>query len=337
MNYPIVSIIIPCFNEGNFIAKCLDSIIAQDYPKDKIEVLVIDGMSEDKTREVVKEYSLKHPFIKLLENPKKITSSGLNIGIKASSGDIIVRMDAHARYREDYLSKCVEYIKKGEADNVGGITRTVPVFEDLVSKAVALCLNSVFGSGNSYFRTGTDKPMYVDTVFGGCYKKEVFKKIGLFNENMARSQDIELNLRLKKAGGKILLVPEIISYYYPKSSIKDFFWHNVGDGAWAILPLKFTKAPLRIRHYIPLLFVLSLLSIFILSLFIPFFWIVFFSLLVLYFLISVYFSLKISIRERNILLLFVMPMVFSARHLGYGTGSLIGISKILWKKESKKK
>ncbi len=285
-----------------------------------MEILVVDGMSEDKTRQIVKDYSLKHPFIKLLENLKKITPVGLNIGIKNSRGDIIVRMDAHARYREDYISKCVNYLKKEDADNVGGITRTVSAFEGLVSKAVAICLNSVFGSGSSYFRIGTDKPMYVDTVFGGCYKREVFDKVGLFNENMARSQDIEFNLRLKKRGGKILLVPEIVSYYYPKSSIKDFFRHNVEDGIWAILPLKFSKIALQSRHYIPLIFLLTLpLSIW---LYIP---------------VSLYYSFVIAVKEKNIKLFFLMPVVFAARHLGYGIGSLIGIFKILWNRENKKK
>jgi glycosyltransferase involved in cell wall biosynthesis len=316
----MVSIIIPCRNEEKFIADCLDSVILQDFAKDKMEILVVDGMSEDKTRETVREYAGKYPFVRLLENQKRITPSGLNVGIKESKGDIIIRMDAHARYKENYISKCVEYLQKGDADNVGGVTKTISADNGLVPKAVALCLNSVFGSGNSRFRTGADKPMYVDTVFGGCYKKEVFEKVGLFNENMARSQDIEFNLRLRKFGGKILLVPEIISYYYPKSSIREFFSHNFEDGIWAILPLKFIRIPFYFRHYIPLIFLLTLpLSVW------P------------YIVLSLYFSFKVAAQYRDMRLFFLMPLVFGARHIGYGLGSLAGVFKLFLPYETEKK
>ena len=307
-----VSIIIPCRNEEKFIKRCLDSVLGQDYPKDKLEVLVIDGMSEDRTREIIKEYSEKYPFIKLLENPNKFTPFALNIGIKNAQGEVILRMDAHAGYEKDYVSKCVKYLKEYNADNVGGVMKTLPRKNNLAARAIALCLSHPFGVGGSQFRKGTDKPKWVDTVFNGCYKKEIFDKIGLFNENLIRSQDMEFNLRLKKAGGKILLHPEIVSYYYPKSNLKDFFLHNINDGIWAIYPLKFVKIPLRLRHYIPLIFILTLpLSIW------P------------YILLSLFFSAKIAFREKDIRLFFIMPLAFGARHIGYGLGSVWGLVKLL--------
>ena len=115
-----VSIIIPCRNEEKYIGKCLQSIIEQNYPKDNLEVLVVDGMSEDRTREIVENYSQKYSFIKLFDNPKKFTPFGLNIGIKEAKGEIIMRMDAHAGYEKDYISKCVRYLENYDADNVGG-------------------------------------------------------------------------------------------------------------------------------------------------------------------------------------------------------------------------
>ena len=309
---PFVSVIVPCRNEKNFISKCLDSIIEQDYPKYKLEVLVIDGMSEDGTREIVRDYSQKYPLIKILDNPKKFTPFALNIGIKEARGEVIVRMDAHAGYKKDYVSKCVKYLKEHDADNVGGVMKTRPAKNTLFARAIALVLSHSFGAGGSYFRTGSAKPRWVDTVFGGCYKREVFDKIGLFNENLLRSQDMEFNLRLRRAGGKILLAPDIVSYYYPKSNLRDFFLHNIKDGIWAILPLKFVKIPFRLRHYIPLIFVLTLpLSIW------P------------YVLLSLFFSLQIALKEKDFRLFFVMPAVFFCRHFGYGLGSVFGLLKLI--------
>jgi len=306
-----VSIIIPCRNEEKFIGKCLDSIIEQDYPKDKTEVLVVDGVSEDGSRRIIKNYSQKYSFIKLLDNPKKFTPFALNVGIKNSKGEVIIRMDSHAGYEKDYISKCVKYLQEYNADNVGGTMITLARENTIIAKAIVLVLSNPFGVGGSVFRKGSKKPKWVDTVFGGCYKREVFNKIGLFNERLIRSQDMEFNLRLKKAGGKILFVPDIISYYYPKSNLKDFFFHNIKDGIWAILPLKFVKIPLKARHYIPLFFILTLpLSIW------P------------YILVSLFFSTKMAVSKKDIRLFFVMPLAFGARHIGYGLGSIWGLIKI---------
>ena len=306
-----VSVIIPCRDEERFVSKCLDSIIKQDYPKENLEVLVVDGKSEDRTKEIVKEYSQKYSFIRLLENPQKFTPFGLNIGIKEAKGKVIVRMDSHAEYPKDYISKCVRYLKESGTDNIGGVIKTLPAKDTLNAKAIAISLSHFFGAA-SFFRLGSEKSREVDTVFGGCYKREVFDKIGLFNEDLLRSQDLEFNLRLKKAGGKIILAPDIVAYYYPQSTLFDFFKHNFKDGIWAILPLKFVKIPFRLRHYIPLIFVLTLpLSIW------P------------YILFSLFFSAQIAFRERDFRYFFLMPIAFACRHFGYGLGSIWGLIKLL--------
>ncbi|MBL7142501.1 MAG: glycosyltransferase family 2 protein [Candidatus Pacebacteria bacterium] len=310
--FPFVSIIIPCFNEEKYIGKCLGSLLRQDYSKEKMEILLIDGMSKDKTREVIKDFTGKYPFLRILDNPKRFTPFALNIGIKNAKGDIIIRMDAHAGYEKDYISKCVKYSIEYDADNVGGFMKTLPSGKSLTAKAIAFCLSNVFGVGGSYFRTGLKEPRWVDTVFGGCFKREVFDKIGLFNENLIRSQDMELNIRLKKAGGKILLHPDIIAYYYPKDNLKDFFVHNLKDGIWTIYPLKFVKTAFKARHFIPLLFILTLpISIW------P------------YLIFNLFFSTKIAIEQKDIRLLFLMPIVFLTRHVGYGLGSIVGLFKLL--------
>jgi len=325
----LVSAIIPCRNEEKFIGKCLDSVIAQDFPKDNFEILVIDGMSDDKTRETINEYVKKYPFIKLLDNPKKFTPFALNIGIKNAKGEVIVRMDAHSIYNKDYISKCIKYLKEYEVDNVGGIWKIMPSEKTLINKAIALVSSSFFGAGNAYYRTGYSKGLkFVDTVFGGCYKKEVFKKIGLYNENLIRSQDMEFNLRLKKAGGKILLVPEIVTRYYPKSTLKEFFKHNFLDGIWTIYPLKFGLS-LKLRHYIPFVFIFSLIVPLTLSVFFKPMIYLFLFIIGLYLFTSLFFSISIAIKEKNFGFVFLLPLAFACRHFGYGLGSLIGFIKLI--------
>ena len=293
-----------------------------------MEVFVVDGESEDKTREIVKRYEEKHPFIKLLRNEKKYTPFGLNIGIKNSKGEIIMRFDAHATYQNDYISKCVKYLNDYKADNVGGVAKATPSKNTLIAKAIALVLSHFFGAGSSAFRTGAKDVKEADTVFGGCYKREVFDRIGLYNENLIRSQDMEFNLRLKKAGGKIILVPSIVSSYYPKSNLRDFFLHNVKDGIWAVYPLKF-NVPFRLRHYIPLFFVLSLIILPILSLYLYLFMKLFFFIIFFYLFSNIFLSFTIAFKENNALLFLVLPLVFLVRHIGYGLGSFFGLFKIL--------
>ncbi|MDD5606582.1 MAG: glycosyltransferase family 2 protein [Candidatus Pacebacteria bacterium] len=327
-----ISIIIPCRNEEIFIGKCLGSLLEQDWPKDRMEILVVDGSSEDKTKEIIHEYSKRYPFIRLLNNPNKFTPFAFNIGVKESKGELIFLMSAHAGYKKDYISKCVKYLEEHNADNIGGIMKTLPRENTLISRAIVLALSSSFGVGNSKFRKGAVKPMWVDTVFGGCYRKEVFNKIGLFNENLIRSQDMEFNIRLKKAGGKILLHPEIISYYYPKATnLIKFFLYNIKNGIWIIYSSKFTKKTLRIRHYISFLFVLALLITGLLGIFNLYFWFIFLFILTLYFLINFYFSIKIAIKEKELKYIFIMPIAFMSRHISYGIGSFLGIIKLLKK------
>ena len=331
-NLPLVSVIIPCRNEAKFIANCLESILKQSYPKDKMEILVIDGMSGDKTREIIEKLKAKNEKlkIKVLDNPKKFTPFALNIGIKNSKGEIIIRLDAHATYIKDYILKCIKYLKEYNADNVGGVWKIMPRETTLINKSICLASSSVFGAGNAYYRMGYSKGLkWVDTVFGGCYRREVFDKIGLFNENLVRSQDMEFNIRLRKAGGKILLVPDIVSYYYPKPNLKDFFLHNFEDGIWAVYPLKFVKVPLKLRHYIPLIFVLGLLGTGLLGIFFPIFFWLFLFIIGVYFLVSIYSSFKIMIGEKDFRYFFVLPVVFAARHFGYGLGSFWGIVKLM--------
>lgn len=326
---PFVSVIVPCRNEEEYIEDCLRSILEQDYPREKTEVLIVDGMSQDKTRQFLKKYQKQYSFIKVLDNPKMVTPSALNIGIKNSQGDIIVLFGAHAVYEKNYISKCIKYLEEYGADNVGGRMLMIPREQTLIARAIIFTLSSPFGAGNSYFRTGVEKPKWVDTVFGICCRREIFDKVGFFNEDLIRNQDIEFNLRLKRAGGKILLVHDVTSRYYVRSNLKDFFLHDLKGGIWVIYLLKFTGKPLCLRHYVPLISVFIALATATVATFFPIFWWVFLFVFILYFLISFYFSVRISVKERNIGYLFVMPVTFASRHTAYILGSIVGLIKLL--------
>lgn len=313
MDKKFVTVIVPCLNEERHIAECLTSIVENEYPKDRVEILVVDGMSNDKTREIIKKFQNPNVKcqIKLLDNQRVITPAAMNVGIRNAKGDIIIKMDAHSVYEKDYISKCVQHLEESGADNVGGVLRPIPANHTLVARAIAVCLSHPFGAGGSYFRTGVEEPREVDTAAFGCYRKEVFDNIGFFDERMEKIEDLELNYRLKRAGGKIMLFPDIRASYYPSSdNPTDFFVHNFTDGIWATYPLKY-GFKVGLRHFIPLVFVLTLpLSIW------P------------YILLSLFFSAQIALREKDLRLFFAMPLVFAARHIGYGLGSWYGVGKL---------
>ena len=327
-NFPFVSIIIPCRNEEKHIGKCLDSIIEQNYPKNRLEILVVDGVSTDGTKKIIEKYIQKYTFIKFLENKRKVVSPGLNIAIKHSRGDFIVIISSHSIYKKDYLPKCIGYIQKYKADNVGGIEIAVSNSNSLIGKSIPFLLSSLFGVGNSYYRIGSKKPKWTDTVACSCYRKEVFDKIGLFNEDLVRNQDIEFNLRLKKTGGRILLVPEIISYYYARSTLKDLFKQNFWNGFWVVYSTKFAKTPFSLRHLVPFFLVLSLIGSLIFSLFCKPFIYFFGFIIALYFILNIFFSFKISLK--NGLKYFpTLILSFLILHFSYGIGSLRGVIKLV--------
>lgn len=323
-----VSVIIPCRNEEKFIGKCLDSIISNEYPKDKLEVLVIDGMSEDGTRKIVEEYTNKNLLFKLIDNPKRIVPTAMNIGIKNAKGDIIIRMDAHNVYEKNYISQCVQCLNDFNVDNVGGAWATLPGNNTIIAESIALALSHPFGVGNAYFRIGSKEPRYVDTVPFGCYKRNVFDKIGLFNENLVRNQDIEFNLRLKNIGGKLLLIPEIISYYYARSTLKGLFEQNFWNGFWVIYSVKFAKIPFSIRHLIPFIFVSSLILSFVGSLFFKPLVYLFLIILNSYFISNIFFSFRIALKK-GFEYFFPLIASFVTLHFSYGLGSMRGMIELI--------
>jgi succinoglycan biosynthesis protein ExoA len=252
-----ISIVIPCRNEMGHIATFLDSLLRQRFDRDwKVEILVADGMSDDGTREILRRYMEKVPSVEMIDNPGRIVSTGLNAAIAASSGEIIIRMDAHTVYAPDYIRQCVEVLRSSGADNVGGpwIARGT----GYMGRAIAAAFQSPFcaGGGKSH------NPNYegeADTVYLGCWRRSAFERFGLFDPELVRNQDDELNFRIRRGGGKLFQSPRIRSYYSPRSSLVAVFKQYLQYGFWKVAVMRKHGSVASWRHAVPALFVGSIL------------------------------------------------------------------------------
>ena len=321
----MLSVICPIYNEEKYIAKCIESILEQDYPKENLEVIFVDGMSTDRTREIVSEYSEKYPFIQLLDNPDRIVPPAMNKGILASKGNVIMRLDAHTTYASNYFSVLVDALYKLGADNVGAVCKTDVLNKTPKSLAIRAILSNKFGVGNSTFRTGVDKVMEVDTVPFGCWRRDVFEKYGLYDVRLVRNQDIELNKRILRGGGKICIVPDTCCTYLARENYRALAKNNYGNGKWNILTVFYTKQfdSLSIRHFVPLAFVLSLIVPLLFSIiYWPISLLSAISILAYVMLLGVI-SLKLSCSKK--LNFGYLLAGFIVLHISYGFGSLVGL------------
>ena len=327
---PLVSIVIPCRNEERFIGMCLDSILASDYCKDKLEVLVVDGMSNDRTRSLVQKYAEDHSFIHLYVNPHPNASARQNIGINHANGDAIIMMIAHATYAPDYISKCVEHMSRYDVDSVGGAWLIVPRDNTFVGNAIAQALSHSFGAGNSSYRTRSiGQPVFKDAAAFGCYNRAVFERFGLFDEDLDRSYDFDFNLRLRRAGSRMLLAPDAVVYYYARSRFWENARHHFANGLWVTYPLRYGKRLFSIRHLIPMVFVLGLLASMVLSpLWSTASWMLM-AIIGAYMMAALVASVQIAVRTRDLRYLLVMPAIFASVHLAYGLGGSWGLAKVL--------
>lgn len=323
---PFVSVLMPCRNEESFLGPCLDSVLAGDYPQDRLEILVLDGKSEDGTGAILDRYVDRHPVIRRVENPDRISAAAMNRGLREARGEIIVRLDVHASYPPDYISRCVQRLVESGADCVGGMRRTEPRSPGLLAAAVVAAESDWFGVGNAHYRFRVKQPRPVDTVFAPCYRRSLFERVGPFREDLDRSEDIELHRRLLRSGGRILLFPDIVSTYFTRSDFLLNLRHRWKDGIWAVRPLFLSRsASVSLRHLAPLFFVLGL------ACGAGWIWIdperghlgalVFCSA---YLAANLLASLRSAFRKRDPRLLPVLPVVFFGIHASYGLGSLIG-------------
>ena len=324
----MVTVVVPMRNEELYIAKCLRSIAEQDYPKDGLEVLVVDGLSDDRSREIVEEFRQEHPFIRLLDNPRRIIPAAMNIGIKEAEGEVIIRVDGHCRLAPDYISQCVRYLEERGAACVGGPIESIG--QTPMARTISLAMSSPFGVGDAYFRY-SQKERYVDTLAFGAYRRQVFDQIGLFNEALTRNEDYDLNYRLRQVGGKIFLTPAIKSFYYTRSTLgqlwAQYFWY----GFWKVQMLRKHPRSVRVRQLVPPLFVLILLLSGALSAISSLAAWVFALVVASYLSLSLAFSFSIAARK-GWRYLPILPVIFACLHLSWGLGFLYSLARLTFQR-----
>lgn len=318
---PFVSVIMPVYNEGNFIRRSLGALVNQTYPQDRMEIILADGMSKDNTRELIKEIaSESNVSVRLIDNTKQIAPAGLNRALGIAKGDVIVRIDGHTIVEADYVSESVEALKRTDAANVGGKMNAVS--EGLVGNSITLATSSRFGIGNARFHY-SDREEYVDTVYLGAWPRRIFEQYGLFNEELVRNQDDEFNYRIRANGEKILLSPKIKSRYYSRSSFKSLWRQYFQYGYWKVRVLQMHPKQMSPRQFVPAAFVLSLILTFILSLLAPVGIWAFLAVISSYLIANIAASFLTA--KTHLALIPMISLSFAILHFSYGFGFLLGV------------
>ncbi len=320
---PFVSVICPIRNEERHITDCLRSILNQDYDKDRMEILVVDGMSDDKTRSLVRQLRRDDDRIKLLDNPERIVPGAMNIGIREAKGDVIVRVDGHAMINENYLNRCIEHLERTGADCVGGPIDSIN--KTYIGRAIALAMSFPFGMGNSRFRT-SNYTGYVDTLAFGAYRREVFERIGMFDEELVRCQDDELNYRLRKFGGTIFMTSEIRSRYFPRASLKKLWRQFFQYGYWKVRVMQKHSRMMQPRQFVPGAFVCAVIGSAAIAPFIKALTFLPVGIVAVYSISNILASFALSLK-RGIQYMATLPLIFFILHFGYGLGFVWGLIK----------
>lgn len=314
----------PVRNESGYIERSLDAVFAQDYPADLFEVIVADGMSDDGTREIVRQRQTRHPNLRLIDNRGLIAPTGLNAAIAESRGEVIVRVDGHCEIAPDYLRNCVEHLRKDGVDGVGGPIETVG--ETAAASVIAAAISSRFGAGGSAFRTVKGKTMLTDTVAFPAYTRAAIERAGAFDEELVRNQDDEYNYRLRKLGAKILLAADVRARYYSRSTIRSLVRQYFQYGYWKVRVLQKHPRQMSIRQFIPPLFVASLLGAMLLASILPSGWRLAAIICGCYLVANLVASARLA-RKVGWPHSFLLPPVFASLHISYGLGFLVGLIK----------
>lgn len=319
MSDEFVSVIVPMYNAASYVGRCLDSILAQDYPADRVEIIVVDGLSSDSSAGIVRNFVKDNPRIRLLSNPKRYVCCALNVGIRDSKGDVIIFVGTRGVLDRDFIRTSVENLRKvKEAAVVGGVVQMG--HETLLGKAIGLALSSRFGVSTARYRYAT-QPQFTDTVQFGAYRRGIFDEVGLADEDMIFADDDELNWRIVKAGRKIYMNPEIKFSYYPRHSIRALFKQYFIYGRGRAMAVKKHPDCLSIKHLVPSAFVLFASLGLIASLFVGWLWIPYVLILGLYGAVSLFTSGRIA-AQHGWKLFPILPVLFLIIHVAYGLGFL---------------
>lgn len=324
---PLITIIIPMKNEERYIKACMESVKHQDYPLDQLELLIVDGMSTDRCREIVQEYSKGHPWVKLLDNPHGRQNAALNIGIRASKAKYILRMDAHTEYASDYVSLCVYYLEKTGAENVGGPYVAHAGGKTLMARCISAMISHALVMGGSPFRVAP-RPRYCDSCVFGAWHRDLFEQVGYFNETLARGEDNEFNSRIMRYGAKIFMTPAIKLKYYARATLGGLLRQAFSDGYWHVLTMVANPWAFKFRYGAPFFFDLWLIIFGILSVFHTVFLAPLLFAAGLYTILLAVVAVQLAWREDWRLLFYAPPCVL-AYHVTYGLGSFPGIVRFL--------
>ena len=316
-----VSIIIPCRNEEDYIKQCIDSFLNQSYPQELLEVIIADGMSTDNTRYIINEISKEHNNVILIDNKKFTAPAGMNLGIKKSKSDIIIIFGAHAYAHKDFVKENVLSLENKEVGCAGGLITTIN--DSIKGEAIAEAMSCPFGVGNALFRY-SEKEAFVDTVGFGAYYRDFITEIGLFDEELVRNQDDELNFRVQKSGKKILLNPKIKATYYSRGEFKKLWRQYYQYGFWKVRVIQKHNKPASIRHLIPLLFVLFLLFGGVSSIFSKLILIGYLLTILVYLILDAVFSVKIC-KKKSFNMFLYLFITFPILHISYGIGFILGL------------
>lgn len=330
---PQVSIIVPCFNEQGTIAYLLDAISAQDYPLSCMEVIVADGMSTDNTRQIISEYITKNKMlsIKLVDNLQRSIPSGLNRAIESSSGEIVLRLDAHSVPYPDYVSRSVEALQAGLGQVVGGVWDIQPGGSTWVARGIAAAAGHPFGVGDARYRF-TKQASQVDTVPFGAYFIKLIQQIGIYDETLLSNEDYEFNARVRQSGGVVWLDPRIRSIYFARSTLSKLARQYWRYGYWKWQMLRRYPTTIRWRQALPPIFIVALLILFLSGFWLPASVGVFLFLLIVYIFVLAISSIRIAIQQKDISLIISVPFAISVMHFCWGTAFLWSLISSIFQK-----
>ncbi|MBW6473086.1 MAG: glycosyltransferase family 2 protein [Anaerolineaceae bacterium] len=323
---PFVSILLPIRDETDTIERCLAAVLAQDYPLERLEVLIADGMSADGTRAQLEAVSVAHPHVQVFDNPGQIVSTGLNLLTCEAHGDVLIRVDGHCAIAPDYVRNCVRRLAQDQVDVVGGPMRSIG--ETFVSENISVATSSRFGVGYSVFRTETGVTRQVDTVPFPALTREMIAQVGLYDEELVRDQDDEHNYRIRKAGGVVLLADEVRSDYYSRSSLCTLWRQYFGYGFWKVRVMQKHPRQMRPRQFVPFAFVLSLIVLTLWGLIVPGGWVPLAVFVGAYLLANLTASI-LTAAQRGWRYLPLLPLAYTTLHLSYGLGFLAGLVRFI--------
>jgi glycosyltransferase involved in cell wall biosynthesis len=323
---PKVSVIIPCRNEERTIGLLLEALLKQSFPREALEVIIADGMSTDRTRDVIADFQASHPDLRLrvTDNPKRNIPAAVNAGIRAAEGELLLRLDAHSVPHEEYIERCYAALIQGKADVVGGVWDIQAQEETWIARAIAAAAAHPLAVGDAQYRHGKQAG-FVDTVPFGAFKRELVQRVGLYDESLLTNEDYEFNTRVRQSGGQIWLDPQIRCVYFSRRNLKELASQYWRYGFWKAQMLKRYPGSLRLRQALPPLFVLGMALLLLLGLvWQPSLW-VFLGAAVLYLAVLVGAGIPLAAHKKDAALIIGFPLAAATMHFCWGAGLLSGL------------